>query len=574
MSDRISKAAEEELHCDLCGRIFDDPRLLPCLHSFCAECISKVDPFEIKHGSDGEDKRIRHESSDSSSSRESGDSSRGDLDGSSVEDIEYGTPSVVCNVVDILCPVCDTEVQVPKQVEHLPVNHLAKNKIALLDLLEKNDTAGSIVYCSLCTYAQEAVAFCAVCEENMCSVCTEAHKRQRLTCNHTIVTIDEDSTTSTFPAMAKKVLFCRKHASEALNLFCCTCQKLVCRDCVLVTHRDHNYDFISECADEQRSIVRSLGEKLDPVKSRLQGALNTVQNVRELVLAKAEEMEDKINEFMDSYVTAIEEYRNRLLDKLDAICREKVKSLKLQKICLQQNLSDLCHCHRFTKQLVAESSDVEVLNTKNLVASRLLTVIKQDYPVKPVTCEFLEFDCKAKGDTIDGYKMYDLQTCREDQTCQITLITVDQKGDKIVHHSSVVKTTLDSKENKNKTIPLIRSFDEHGLLTLTFTPQCQGRFVLNVTVDGQHIKDSPYSVNIKPKRRRHTGIYQCCTFCSTSGRRDVACGCGGTMLGGFRGCGHGHTGHPGKKHWSCCGKLAHNSECSKPYHGTVQQITL
>lgn len=31
--------------------------------------------------------------------------------------------------------------------------------------------------------------------------------------------------------------------------------------------------------------------------------------------------------------------------------------------------------------------------------------------------------------------------------------------------------------------------------------------------------------------------------------------------GGFKGCGHGHKGHPGKPHWSCCGNTAEQSEC-------------
>lgn len=31
--------------------------------------------------------------------------------------------------------------------------------------------------------------------------------------------------------------------------------------------------------------------------------------------------------------------------------------------------------------------------------------------------------------------------------------------------------------------------------------------------------------------------------------------------GGFKGCGHGHKGHPGKPHWSCCGSTKEKSEC-------------
>ena len=29
----------------------------------------------------------------------------------------------------------------------------------------------------------------------------------------------------------------------------------------------------------------------------------------------------------------------------------------------------------------------------------------------------------------------------------------------------------------------------------------------------------------------HTGIYHCCTFCSSGGKREATCGCGGNMPG-------------------------------------------
>ncbi|XP_076549285.1 uncharacterized protein LOC143308235 [Osmia lignaria lignaria] len=59
----------------------------------------------------------------------------------------------------------------------------------------------------------------------------------------------------------------------------------------------------------------------------------------------------------------------------------------------------------------------------------------------------------------------------------------------------------------------------------------------------------------------HTGIYHCCTFCSSGGKKEAICGCGGTMPGGYQGCGHGHIGHPGVHHWSCCGSVLHHGPC-------------
>lgn len=61
--------------------------------------------------------------------------------------------------------------------------------------------------------------------------------------------------------------------------------------------------------------------------------------------------------------------------------------------------------------------------------------------------------------------------------------------------------------------------------------------------------------------QRHDGIYHCCTFCSSGGKKDIVCACGGKMPGGYHGCGHGHVGHPGSNHWSCCGSLLRDGYC-------------
>ncbi|XP_014227281.1 tripartite motif-containing protein 45-like [Trichogramma pretiosum] len=70
----------------------------------------------------------------------------------------------------------------------------------------------------------------------------------------------------------------------------------------------------------------------------------------------------------------------------------------------------------------------------------------------------------------------------------------------------------------------------------------------------------------------HSGIFHCCTFCSSGGKKDVACACGGTMPGGYRGCGHGHSGHPGERHWSCCGSTTRDGTCLSPRRCTYKLI--
>ncbi|XP_014473058.1 PREDICTED: uncharacterized protein LOC106743578, partial [Dinoponera quadriceps] len=81
------------------------------------------------------------------------------------------------------------------------------------------------------------------------------------------------------------------------------------------------------------------------------------------------------------------------------------------------------------------------------------------------------------------------------------------------------------------------------------------------------------NARLSASRLTHAGIYHCCTFCSSGGRKEVTCGCRGTMPGGYRGCGHGHVGHPGVNHWSCCGSILRNGRCLI-MRKAIHQLTL
>jgi tripartite motif-containing protein 45 len=97
---------------------------------------------------------------------------------------------------------------------------------------------------------------------------------------------------------------------------------------------------------------------------------------------------------------------------------------------------------------------------------------------------------------------------------------------------------------------------------VSYTPKEPGVYTVWVCIKEQHLQGSPFNVTVRKKHRPHQGMFHCCTFCSSGGQKTAHCACGGTMPGGYLGCGHGHKGHPGRPHWSCCGKFAEKSECT------------
>lgn len=96
---------------------------------------------------------------------------------------------------------------------------------------------------------------------------------------------------------------------------------------------------------------------------------------------------------------------------------------------------------------------------------------------------------------------------------------------------------------------------------ISFTPEVPGLMTLSIKIQDKDIKGSPFGLCARTLRP-HSGLFHCCTFCSSNGSKTAICACESKMPGGYKGCGHGHEGHPGRRHWSCCANIIESSECS------------
>ena len=128
------------LTCQVCGNLYVDPRLLPCLHTFCCQCIETLlrnRPLKEKV---------------------------------------------------LKCPTCqlDTGLDNRKAVRNLPANALL---VSLLDLLLIQE--GESVGCDVCDNSEESSAHvrCKECSVYLCELHAEAHKKARDTKHHVLLSL-------------------------------------------------------------------------------------------------------------------------------------------------------------------------------------------------------------------------------------------------------------------------------------------------------------------------------------------------------------------------------------------------
>ncbi|XP_044073237.1 tripartite motif-containing protein 45 isoform X2 [Siniperca chuatsi] len=530
--------------CNVCKRLFRDPKILPCLHTFCSDCIGQLEPFSVS-------------------------SRRG-------EAVEEDRPAVAVTVT-VLCPDCDSEVDIPPSgPDGLSTDHLALDEVFLETLV----TDGPLG-CDLCGEGG-AESRCEVCCVNLCEFCCQAHRRQKRTASHSVQCLEELKTRG---RLCRPVL-CSLHPGQELRLFCQPCDLPVCLECAATLHRDHRCCPTRDVIDRHGDRIRELvSVRLRPRLERLTDSLQKVEVSQEALQARVDATANEVRTFARGYASAVEAHCLSLLHRLEELRVQRRNQLHLQRAQLQQALSDVRGGVEFAERLLSCGSDAEILSAKGVTLRRLTSLAESSYDPHPATVapddgSSISFMAMEPAGELEGYplvgvinsKTVDLSKCtieglqmgREGQQGHFTLVCRDSAGEQMARGGEHVLVSVIHKEKKNCTVETTVVDNNDGSYSVSYTPEEPGTYSVWVCVKAQHVKGSPFILNVKRKVRRHSGTFHCCSFCSSGGAKEARCGCPGTMPGGFKGCGHSHKGHPGKPHWSCCGSTVEQSECLPP----------
>ncbi|KAJ8013104.1 hypothetical protein DPEC_G00049820 [Dallia pectoralis] len=532
--------------CGVCKRLYREPKILPCLHTFCADCVRQLEPFSLLSSRVTNGKTVPLDREPRASA------------------------------VTVLCPECDCEADIPLSgVDGLTTDHLALDEVFLQTLMTDNN-----VLCDLCSDG-DAEKRCEVCCVNLCEFCCQAHRRQKRTSSHTVQCLE---TLKSQGHLSRPVL-CSLHPGQELRLFCEPCELPVCLECAATFHRGHRChptrDVIDRHGDRIREMV-TVG--LRPRLDRLEESLRKVDQSQDALQARVDAVADEVRSFARGYASAVESHCLSLLRRLEELRLQRRNQLHLQRAQLQQALTDARGGVEFAERLLTCGSDAEILSAKGVTLRRLAGLVESGYDPSPATFapdngSSICFLPQEGAGEVTGYPVVGVIHCKtlEVSRCTIegeglqhgqeghrgefTLVCRDSVGEPMCQGGEAVLVSIIHKEKKDCRVEAVVVDNSDGSYAVSFTPVEAGSYSVWVCVKAQHIKGSPFALNVKRKVQRHRGIFHCCSFCSSRGSKEARCGCTGTMPGGFQGCGHGHKGHPGKLHWSCCGSMVEDSEC-------------
>ena len=212
----MDNGKKSQLECALCCERYQQPRLLNCLHSFCANCLKKYKATNI------------------------------------------AKVSMIC------CPVCGQDTDIQAGVDSLKTNFY------LIGLIDETIMQEQVAHCEETKLAcgsceggkSQAVSRCLECALYLCANCQSVHTRFAALSSHKIATLDEIKygVVEVRKVRHETAPKCNKHYGEVLSFFCETCQELVCLDCTIVDHSEakhHRCVDINTAFSERK---QSLGE--------------------------------------------------------------------------------------------------------------------------------------------------------------------------------------------------------------------------------------------------------------------------------------------------------------------------
>ena len=348
---------KEELTCAICQDLLNQPKILPCLHSFCTGCLKEWS---------------------------------GRL--ASLTPLERY----------LECPLCRAKVllSTPRDVEELPLHFSVVRLVEIVRLQEKVSSEVTPI-CQNCEDEEKAVLSCIECTIFLCEFCEKSHKKTKVTKGHKICSFDEmrngnDDMASMLP---EKVKLCTTRHPKPLELYC-ICEKVfICQICAITDHRDHKYGSISKIIEEEKKTPREALPGIQQLVKEVENAVTRVQDKRKDVKNKEEENLRNLEDCFNALHAALANRKQQLREKVTKDSREKDKGLQVQEDELCFLLSQLKSCYSFIDDKVQQGVKQDILAMKKSMLERRnkLTNLKEQtkmYPVvrKPIPVNFKQMD--------------------------------------------------------------------------------------------------------------------------------------------------------------------------------------
>ncbi|XP_017755352.1 PREDICTED: tripartite motif-containing protein 45-like [Eufriesea mexicana] len=217
----LNMLEDKDFQCPRCSQRMQEPRLLPCLHPICSQCVSELMSKSYYNSLKG----IRMQDTQSK--------------------IDKNNYYEICPLCDFQLPNINSAIPPP----HYPLQHRLVMSAIRSRFVNK-------ILCDICTDEVVAVVQCSTCLRNFCLDCGMEHQQQITMelkpSKHLIRPLWEAT-------KIRRTTLCQQHPTHALRFYCIACQQVSCKECMWSSqHRGHAIESATGAAKRVTSYLTKM----------------------------------------------------------------------------------------------------------------------------------------------------------------------------------------------------------------------------------------------------------------------------------------------------------------------------
>ncbi|KAM4820739.1 E3 ubiquitin-protein ligase TRIM56 [Thomomys bottae] len=329
------------LACKVCLEQLRLPKTLPCLHTYCQDCLAQL--------------------------------AEGGL---------------------VRCPECRETVPVPGPgVAAFKTNFFVNGLLDLVKARSCGDQRADRPSCALCplvggaSAGGPATARCLDCADDLCQACADGHRCTRQTHAHRVVDLvgyragwyDEE-------ARERQAAQCPQHPGEALRFLCQPCSQLLCRECRLDRHLDHPCLPLAEAVRARRPGLERLLAGVDANLAGLEATREAEKVALALVKEQAAQVGSQVDEATEGILRALLAQKQEVLGQLRAHVEavEEATRERLAKLEGQEQVARAAAT--FARRVLSLGREAEILSLEGAIAQRLQQLQDGPWCPGPASC--------------------------------------------------------------------------------------------------------------------------------------------------------------------------------------------
>ena len=268
MMDNVDthKVTNSLLECSICFQVFQNPRMLPCGHTFCLQCIQQTNGR--------------------------------------------------------LCPLCKKEWSLPANgLQGLPKNFIAESFIKYFPSVSQCAVAGNSSH-GLVEY------FCTDCWDPLCQKCGQRHTQySRTTKHHVIKKLNEVDQSDIELHNRQKALKCVVHKDEIIKFQCISCDEFICSTCYVLFHNKHECISTEDADKKLLALLNDLTKNVQEGINKSEEKLRTVKLSKDTLEDSKSKLLETVRTLISDIKTKMQVEYDKLVNKVDECYKNVIKQI-------------------------------------------------------------------------------------------------------------------------------------------------------------------------------------------------------------------------------------------------------